>query len=219
MSGAAGASVYASAVAAVANPDDLQVASNLGVALDSIPDAKAASAVLLYAHKLAPQQAMPALNLAWVYFNSGHGAEAKSLFQSAAVLDPDLSGPPAGLGMLASCQGDTAIEMSMFRKSLSKSYSGVVAAGYTQAQETEEKQQQNSTEPPPSFPPSGSEDSSPLPDLPATTDPQFTLSNVAAFQQARTYADAETKAAAARALDAGNRVLAIIRPPPTPAEP
>jgi tetratricopeptide (TPR) repeat protein len=213
ISGAAGASVYASAVAAMANPDDLQVASNLGVALDSIPDAKAATAVLLYAHKLAPQQAMPALNLAWVYFNSGHATEAKTLFQNAALLDPDLSGPPAGLGMLASCQGDTATAMSMFRKSLSKSYSGVVAAGYTQAQKQEEQQQQqqSSTEPPPSFPPSGSDDSSPLPDLPATTDPQATLGNVPAFQQAIIYADTETKAATARALDAGNRVLAIIR--------
>jgi tetratricopeptide (TPR) repeat protein len=138
ISGAAGASVYASAVAASANPDDLQVASNLGVALDSIPDAKSASAVLLYAHKLVPQQAMPALNLAWVYFNSGHGAEAKALFQNAANLDPDLSGPSAGLGMLASCQGDTATAMTMFRKSLSKSYSGLVAVGYTQAQQAQE---------------------------------------------------------------------------------
>jgi len=213
ISGAAGASVYASAVAAAANPDDLQVASNLGVALDSIPDAKAASAVLLYAHKFAPQQPMPALNLAWVYFNSGHAAEAKALFQSVSVLDPDLSGPPAGLGMLASCKGDTATAMIMFRKSLSKSYSGVVAAGYTQAQQVEEKQQQQqkSTEPPPSFPPSGSEDSSPLPDLGATTDPQETLGNIPAFQQAMTYSDREIQAATARVLDAGNRVMAIIR--------
>ena len=211
ISGAAGASVYASAVAAAANPDDLQVASNLGVALDSIPDAKAATAVLLYAHKLAPQQAMPALNLAWVYFNSGHATEAKTLFQNAAVLDPDLSGAPAGLGMLASCKGDTATAMSMFRKSLSKGYSGVVAAGYIQAQQVEEKQQQSSNEPPPSFPPSGNEDSSPLPDLGATTDPQETLGNLAAFQQAMTYSDKEIQAATARALDAGNRVMAIIR--------
>ena len=46
------------ALAAVANPDDLQVAGNLGVALDSIPDSKAASAVLLYARKLAPHTAV-----------------------------------------------------------------------------------------------------------------------------------------------------------------
>jgi tetratricopeptide (TPR) repeat protein len=213
VSGAAGASVYASAVAAVANPDDLQVASNLGVALDSIPDPKAASEVLLYAHKLAPQQSMPALNLAWVYFNSGHAAEAKALFQSVSVLDPDLSGPSAGLGMLASCKGDTATAMIMFRKSLSKGYSGVVAAGYVKAQQAEEKQQQQqkSTEPPPSFPPSGDADSSPLPDLGATTDPQETLGNLPAFQQAQTYADSEIQAATARVLDAGNRVTAIIR--------
>jgi len=211
MSGAAGASVYAGAVAAVANPDDLQVASNLGVALDSIPDAKSASAVLLYAHKLAPQQAMPALNLAWVYFNSGHATEAKALFQNAAVLTPDLAGPSAGLGMMASCQGDTATAMIMFRKSLSKSYSGVVAVGYKQAQQAEEQKQQDSTEPPPSFPPSGSDDSSPLPEMPATDDPQATLSNVAAFQQAMTYSDKATQAATARVLDAGNRMLAIIR--------
>ena len=211
MSGAAGASVYAGAVAAVANPDDLQVASNLGVALDSIPDAKSASAVLLYAHKLAPQQAMPALNLAWVYFNSGHATEAKALFQNAAVLAPDLSGPSAGLGMLASCQGDTATAMIMLRKSLSKSYSGVVAVGYKQAQQAEEQKQQDSTDPPPSFPPSGSDDSSPLPELPATDDPQATLSSVPAFQQAITYSDKATQAATARVLDAGNRVMAILR--------
>ncbi len=211
ISGAAGASVYASAVAAVANPDDLLVASNLGVALDSIPDAKAASAVLLYAHKLAPQQAMLALNLAWVYFNSGHAAEAKALFQSAAVLDPDLSGAPAGLGMLASCKGDTATAMNMFRKSLSKGYSGVVAAGYKQAQETEEKQQQDSTKPPPSFPPSGNDDSGPLPELPATADPQETLGSDPAFQQAKTYADKEIQAATARLQDAQARVMAIVR--------
>jgi len=212
ISGAAGASVYASAVAAAANPDDLQVASNLGVALDSIPDSKAATAVLLYAHKLAPQQAMPALNLAWVYFNSGHATEAKTLFQNASSLDPDLSGAPAGLGMLASCSGDTATAMSMFRKSLSKSYSGVVAAGYTQAQQTEEQQQQQqkSTEPPPAFPPSGSEDSGPLPDLPATADPQETLGSDPAFQQAKTYADKETQAAIARLQDAQARVMAIV---------
>jgi tetratricopeptide (TPR) repeat protein len=212
ISGAAGASVYASAVAAVANPDDLQVASNLGVALDSIPDAKAASAVLLYAHKLAPQQAMPALNLAWVYFNSGHAAEAKALFQNAANLDPDLSGPSAGLGMLASCQGDTATAMTMFRKSLSKSYSGVVAVGYTQAQQAQEQQQQqNSTEPPPSLPPSGSADSSPLPELPASADPQATLGSAPAFQQAMTYTNSEMQAAMKRVQDAQARVLAIGR--------
>jgi hypothetical protein len=211
ISGAAGASVYASAVAAVANPDDLQVAGNLGVALDSIPDAKAATAVLLYARKLAPQQATPALNLAWVYFNSGHAAEAKTQFQNAATLDPDLSGPPAGLGMLASCKGDTATAMSMFRKSLSKSYSGVVAVGYTQAQQVEEKQQQSSTEPPPSFPPSGSDDSSPLPELPVTADPQETVASTQAFQQAMKYADKETQAAMARLQDAQARVMAIGR--------
>ena len=209
--GAAGASVYASAVAAVANPDDLQVASNLGVALDSIPDAKAASAVLFYAHKLAPQQAMPALNLAWVYFNSGHATEAKALFQNAAILDPDLSGPSAGLGMLASCKGDTATAMNMFRQSLSKGYSGVVAAGYTQAQQAEEKQQQNSTEPPPSFPPSGSDDSGPLPELPATADPQETLGSAPAFQQAMSFADNRFQAALARFQDAQARVSAINR--------
>jgi tetratricopeptide (TPR) repeat protein len=211
ISGAAGASVYASAVAAVANPDDLQVASNLGVALDSIPDAKAASAVLLYARKLAPQQALPALNLAWVYFNSGHAAEAKALFQNAAVLDPDSSGAPAGLGMLASCKGDTATAMNMFRKSLSKSYSGVVAVGYTQAQQAQQQQQQNSTEPPPSFPPSGSEDSSPLPELPATADPQATLGSAPAFQQAMTYANTQMQTAMQRVQDAQARVLAIGR--------
>jgi tetratricopeptide (TPR) repeat protein len=212
ISGAAGASVYASAVAAVANPDDLQVASNLGVALDSIPDSKAATAVLLYAHKLAPQQAMPALNLAWVYFNSGHATEAKTQFQNAARLDADLSGISAGLGMLASCQGDTATAMSMFRKSLSKSYSGVVAAGYTQAQQAQqEQQQQSSTEPPPSFPPSGSADSSPLPELPATSDPQATLGSAPAFQQAMTYSNTQMQAAMQRVQDAQARVLAIGR--------
>jgi len=213
MSGAAGASVYASAVAAAANPDDLQVASNLGVALDTIPDAKAASAVLLYARKLAPQQALPALNLAWVYFNSGHAADAKVLFQSAAVLDPHPSGPSAGLGMLANCSGDTATAMSMFRKSLSKSYSGVVAVGFEKAQKAQEQQQQqqNSTEPPPSFPPSGDADSSPLPELPATADPQETLGSIAAFQQAKIYADKATQAASARLQDANARVLALIR--------
>ena len=211
MSGAASASVYASAVAAVANPDDLQVASNLGVALDSIPDTKSASAVLLYAHKLAPQQAMPALNLAWVYFNSGHAAEAKALFQNAAVLDPDLAGPSAGLGMLASCQGDTATAAIMLRKSLSKSYSGVVAVGYKQAQQAEEQKQQDSTEPPPSLPPSGSDDSSPLPELPATADPQATLGSNPAFVQAKTYTDKEMQAATARLQDAQARVSAIGR--------
>ena len=211
VSGAAGASVYASAVAAVANPDDLQVASNLGVALDSIPDAKAASAVLLYAHKLAPQQAMFALNLAWVYFNSGHVAEAKSLFQNAAILDPDLSGPSAGLGMLASCKGDTATAMSMFRKSLSKGYSGVVAVGYKQAEKTEEQKQQDSNEPPPSLPPSGSDDSSPLPEMPVTADPQETLGSQPAFQQAWNFADKEVQAANARWQDAQARVSAINR--------
>jgi len=211
ISGAAGASVYASAVAAAANPDDLQVASNLGVALDTIPDAKAASSVLLYARKLAPQQAMPALNLAWVYFNSGHAAEAQALFQNAALLDPDLSGPSAGLGMLASCKGDTATALLQFRKSLSKGYSGVVAAGYTNAQQAEQQQQQSSNQPPPSFPPSGSLDSSPLPELPASADPQATLGSAPAFQQATTYADKEMQAAMQRMQDAQARVLAIGR--------
>jgi tetratricopeptide (TPR) repeat protein len=211
ISGAAGASVYASAVAAAAKPDDLQVASNLGVALDTIPDAKAASAVLLYARKLAPQRALPALNLAWVYFNSGHTAEAQALFQNAALLDPDLSGPSAGLGMLANCKGDTATAMSMFRKSLSKSYSGVVAVGYTAAQQAEEQQQQSSNQPPPSFPPSGSADSSPLPELPVTADPQETLGSASAFQQAMNFSDTEMQAAVARFQDAQARVSAIVR--------
>jgi len=213
ISGAAGASVYASAVAAAANPDDFQVASNLGVALDTIPDPKAASAVLLYARKLAPEQALPALNLAWVYFNSGHTSEAKTLFQKAAALDPDLSGPPAGLGMLASSSGDTATAMSMFRKSLSKSYSGVVAAGFVKAQQAQEQEQQKQSpnEPPPSFPPSGDAESSPLPELPVKEDPRATVASTQAFQQAMSYADKETQAAMARLQDAQSRVMAIGR--------
>jgi hypothetical protein len=154
---------------------------------------------------------MPALNLAWVYFNSGHAAEAKSLFQNAAILDPDLSGPSAGLGMLASCHGDTATAMSMFRKSLSKGYSGVVAVGYKQAEKTEEHKQQDSNEPPPSFPSSGSGDSSPLPEMPVTADPQETLGSEPAFQQAFNFADKEVQAANARWQDAQARVSAINR--------
>lgn len=107
----------------------------------------------------------------------------------------------------------TAAALAQFRKSLSKSYSGVVAVGYTQAQQAEEQQQQqqNSTEPPPSFPPSGSADSSPLPELLASADPQETLSSNPAFQQAMTYANTQMQAAMQRVQDAQARVLAIGR--------
>jgi len=74
-----------------------------GVALDTIPDAKAASAVLLYARKLAPQQALPALNLAWVYFNSGHAPMPKLYFRMRPFSIRSLR-PQRRPGMLASCK-------------------------------------------------------------------------------------------------------------------
>jgi len=65
ISGAAGASVYASAVAASVTPTTSRSPATWAWSSNSIPDAKAASARAALRAQLAPQQAMPALNLAW----------------------------------------------------------------------------------------------------------------------------------------------------------
>jgi hypothetical protein len=83
--------------------------------------------------------------------------------------------------------------------------------GYKQAEKTEEQKQQDSNEPPPSLPPSGSDDPSPLPEMPVTADPQETLGSQPAFQQAWNFADKEVQAANARWQAAQARVSAINR--------
>jgi len=150
--------------------------------------------VLLYAHKFA-RSSRCRLNLAWVYFNSGHAAEAKALFQSVSVSIP-ISPAPAAWACWPVARRHAPNDH--VRKSLSKSYSGVVAAGYTQAQQVEEKQQQQqkstslrlfSAQRQRRFQ-SASRSG-------ATTDPQETLGNIPAFQQAMTTPTGDTGATAA----------------------
>jgi len=121
------------------NPDDFQVASNLACAR-YIPDPKPPARFCSTRASWLPSR-RARVNLAWVYFNSGHTSEPRPLPESGRA-DPDLSGPPAGLGMLASSSGDTATAMSMFR-SPHKSYSGVVAAGFVKAQQRKSKSSRN----------------------------------------------------------------------------
>ena len=208
MSGAVSAAVYSSAIQVQSHPDDLQAANNLAVALDTIPDPAAATQVFLYIRKMAPDAALPALNLGWSYFNSGNSTLAQQQFQEASRLGPDLSGPDAGLGMLAACRGDQITALAEFRKSLKNGYSNMVYLGYENAQQGQQDQQPVYDVP---EEPAGDADSSPIPELPVSTDPQVTAASEAAFQHAMGFADQRTQALLQDLQDAQNRILALGR--------
>jgi tetratricopeptide (TPR) repeat protein len=208
ITGAVSAAVYSSAIQVQRHPEDLQAADNLAVALDTIPDSVPATQVFLYIRKMTPDAALPALNLGWSYFNSGNSTLAQQQFQDASRLGPDLSGPDAGLGMLAACRGDQATALSEFRKSLKKGYSNLVYLGYENAQQGQQDQQPVYDVP---EEPAGDADSSPIPELPVSTDPQVTAASEAAFQHAMGFTDQRLQALWQDLQDAQNRILALGR--------
>jgi tetratricopeptide (TPR) repeat protein len=207
MTGAASASVYTSAVWTQRHPDDLQAANNLGVALDAIPDSRTAARIFLYVRTQQPDAALAAVNLGWAYYNSGNSALAQKQFEEASRLGPDLPGPSAGLGMLASCRGDQTTALQEFRKSLSKGYSGLVAAGYRNAQQSQS--QGETYDVPEQFPPSS--DPSFIPELPADPDPPATAASEDTFQHASEFASQSASAAGQKLQDAANRIQALAR--------
>jgi hypothetical protein len=209
LSGAAAAAVYTDAIAALHNPDNLQAANNLGVALDTIPDSKAAAQVFQYVRSLAPKAPLPALNLGWAYFNGGRGDLAQKQFQEAGSLGPNLPGPDAGLGMLASCGGDQRTARMEFLKSLTKGFSAVVAFGYQQADQAEKQTESANTAPTP--PPADNPDTGPIPELPVDADPEATAASEPAFQHAVTVANQRAPAATQRLQQAMSRVQSVSR--------
>ncbi len=206
VSGAASASVYTSALAVQKNPADVQAAGNLGVALDTIPDSAAATKVLLYARYMNPTSGLAALNLAWAYYNAGNAPLAQKHFQEASQLAPDLAGSYAGLGLLASCRGDQATALIQFRRSLSKSYSGLVAAGYRKAKEQTQHEDKYDAGAPDKDP-----DSGPVPELPVSETPSVTAASEEAFEHALQFTNEHVPAAYEKAREAFGRLMAIER--------
>ena len=116
--GAPTLALYATAQAGLAAPDDPLVANNLGVLLSGLEEYGDADAVLRYADGLEPSNPLVVVDRAWTAYDAGDAERARSLFQEAMRLEPDLSGAHLGLGLLAACAGNADQAKGEIRKSL-----------------------------------------------------------------------------------------------------
>jgi len=224
--GAINQGVYAAALAAQKNPGDLLAANNLGVNLSEAGDQQSSARVLLYVTKVRPNSPLAAINLGWTYFNAGAKAPAQKEFQLALGFAPDMSGPEAGMGLLAGCRGDNASAMSLLKSSLSKGYSGVAAAAFVQAEasqppaETSQEQQDQQdqqdqsaqalagSEEAPAAPPN---ESQLIPDLPIQPEGERNVGEIAALKRVSDWAAQQSNDLMNRFSDAAARVAALNR--------
>ncbi len=215
--GAINEAVYAAAAAVQKNPADLLAANNLGVNLSEAGDHQSSALVLLYVTRMRPNSPLAAVNLGWTYFNAGARAPAQREFQRALGLASDMSGPEAGMGLLAGCRGDSATAMRLLKSSLSKGYSGVAAVAYVQAEASQpqsdtsqgqQAQDQSGSEGPP---PAPANESEMIPDLPLQADPERNLGEIDALKRVSDWAGQRGNELQQRFADAMGRVAALNR--------
>jgi Flp pilus assembly protein TadD len=215
--GAINEAVYAAAAAAQKNPADLLAANNLGVNLSEAGDHQSSAQVLLYVTRMRPNSPLAAVNLGWTYFNAGARAPAQREFQRALGLASDMSGPEAGMGLLAGCRGDNATAMRLLKSSLSKGYSGVAAVAYVQAEasqpqsDTSQGQQAQDQSGSEGTPPAPANESEMIPDLPLQQEPERNLGEIAALKRVSDWAGQHGNELQQRLADVAGRVAALNR--------
>jgi len=215
--GAINEAVYAAATAAQKNPADLLAANNLGVNLSEAGDHQSSALVLLYVTRMRPTSPLAAVNLGWTYFNAGASAPAQKEFQRALGLAPDMSGPEAGLGLLAACRGDNATAMRLLKSSLSKGYSSVAAMAFVQAKanqppsetgQDQKAQDQSGSE---GNPPAPSNRSDMIPDLPLHPEAERNVPQIDALKRVSDWAAQHMDELTKRFMDVSARVAALNR--------
>lgn len=215
--GAINEAVYAAATAAQKNPADLLAANNLGVNLSEAGDHQSSALVLLYVTRMRPNSPLASVNLGWTYFNAGASAPAQKEFQRALGLARDMSGPEAGMGLLAGCRGDKATAMRLLKSSLDKGYSGVAAMAFVQAKASQppadtgqekKAQDQSGSEANPPAPPNESDT---IPDLPLYPEGERNVPQIDALKRVGDWAGQHANEVAQRFMDASARVAALNR--------
>jgi Flp pilus assembly protein TadD len=219
--GAINEAVFAAALAAQKNPADLLAANNLGVNLSEAGDQQSSARILLYVTKMRPNSPLAAINLGWTYFDAGAKAPAQKEFQLALGLAPDMSGPEAGMGLLAGCRGDNATATSLLKSSLSKGYSGVAAAAFLQAQasqpppsETSQDQQDQSAQAvagSDESPAAPANESQMIPDLPIQPEGERNVGEIAALKRVSDWVAQNSNDLMSHYSDAAARVAALNR--------
>lgn len=135
MAGAGSATIYCTAWSAAQLPDDILTANTLGVALKDMGEYVKALQVLLYADKLRPDIPLVLINTGWVYREMGNPAAARKAFEKALAIDPGLTAPHLGLGLIAECQGDHFTAEKHLRIALAEKYSVAGFGAYKNAKE------------------------------------------------------------------------------------
>jgi len=133
VSGSGAAAIYCASWSAERTPLDLLTANTLGVALKNMKDYTASLQVLKYADHLRPGIPIVHINMGWTCYEMGDPASAVLHFNRALSLDPELTSPHLGLGLIAECAGDHFNALKHLRIALADSYSAAGFAAYRQA--------------------------------------------------------------------------------------
>jgi len=133
MSGWGAAAIYSAAWSAARAPQDILTANTLGVALKDMQEYTASLRVLNYADKLRPGIPVLKINKGWTCYEMGDSESAQRMFNEALRINPDLTAPHLGLGLIAECAGDHFTAMKHLRIALADSYSAAGFAAYRQA--------------------------------------------------------------------------------------
>lgn len=133
MSGWGAAAIYSAAWSADKAPQDILTANTLGVALKDMQEYTASLRVLNYADKLRPGIPVVIINKGWTCYEMGDPVSAQELFNRALRINPDLTSPHLGLGLIAECAGDHFTAMKHLRIALADNFSAAGFAAYRQA--------------------------------------------------------------------------------------
>ena len=152
MSGSGSAAIYCAAWSAERAPQDILTANTLGVALKDIREFASSLQILRYADRIRPDVPVVIINMGWTCYEMGDAATAKDLFNRALRLDPELTAPHLGLGLLAECAGDHFTAMKHLKIALAGNYSAAGFAAYRQAKAASDAGAENSQADQPSAP-------------------------------------------------------------------
>lgn len=133
MSGWGVAAVYSAAWSAEKVPQDILAANTLGVILKDMQDYNASLKALKYADKLKPGIPVVIINTGWTCYEMGDFESAQQMFSKALRINPDLTAPHLGLGLMAECAGDHFTALKHLRIALADNYSSAGLAAYRQA--------------------------------------------------------------------------------------
>lgn len=133
MSGWGAAAIYSAAWSAEKAPQDILTANTLGVVLKDMKEYHASLQALKYADKLKPGIPVVIINTGWTCYEMGDSESARQMFNEALRINPGLTAPHLGLGLIAECAGDHFTAMKHLRIALADSYSAAGLAAYRQA--------------------------------------------------------------------------------------